>query len=68
MKTKTNGENIYKTVNAWLRNFRSILAFLKKEIKDTKRQTGRKMLGEQLSSFHSSKFNTFGKKFIIQIT
>ena len=51
MKTKENTENIYKILNAWLRNYRSILAFMKKEIKDTKRQTGRKMLGEQLSSF-----------------
>ena len=37
MKTKENGENIYKMLNAWLRNCRSILAFMKKEIKDTKR-------------------------------
>ena len=34
MKTKENGENKYKLVNAWLRNCRSILAFMKKEIKD----------------------------------
>ena len=27
MKTKENGRNIYKMVNAWLRNCRSILAF-----------------------------------------
>ena len=27
MKTKKNGENIYKVLNAWLRNCRSILAF-----------------------------------------
>ena len=51
MKTKENGENIYKMLNAWLRNCRSILAFMKKEIKDTKRETGRQMLGEQLSRF-----------------
>ena len=51
MKTKENGENIYKMGNAWLRNCRRILAFMKKEIKDAKRETGRKMLGEQLSSF-----------------
>ena len=51
MKTKKYGENIYKMLNAWLRNCRSILAFMKKEIKDTKRETGRKMLAEQLSSF-----------------
>ena len=30
MKTKENGENIYKVLNAWLRNYRSILAFMKK--------------------------------------
>ena len=36
MKTKENGENIYKMLNAWLKNSRSILAFMKKEIKDTK--------------------------------
>ena len=43
----------YIMVNTWLRNCRSILALMKKEIKGTKRETGRKMLGEQLSSFHS---------------
>ena len=37
-KTKENGENIYKMLNAWLRNCRSILAFMKMEIKDTKRE------------------------------
>ena len=37
MKTKENGEHIYKMLNAWLRNRRSILAFMKMEIKDTKR-------------------------------
>ena len=51
MKTKENGENIYKMLNAWLRNCRGNLAFMKTEIKHTKRETGRKMLGEQLSSF-----------------
>ena len=51
MKTTENGENIYKMPNAWLRNCRSILAFKKKKIRDTKREIGRKMLGEQLSSF-----------------
>ena len=51
MKTKENEENIYKMLNAWLKNCRNILAFMKKEIKDTKRETGRKMLGEQFSSF-----------------
>ena len=47
MKMKGNGENIYKMMNAWLRNCRSILAFIKKEIKNTKRETARKMFGEQ---------------------
>ena len=42
---------VYKMLNAWLRSCRSILVFMKKEIKDTKTETGRKMLGEQLSSF-----------------
>ena len=37
MKTKENGENVYKMLNAWLRNCRSIVAFMKMEIKDTKR-------------------------------
>ena len=41
MKTKKNGENIYRTVNAWLRNCRSILAFIKREINDTKRERER---------------------------
>ena len=39
-----------KMMNAWFRNCRSILDFMKKEIKDKKSETGRKMLGEQLSS------------------
>ena len=47
MKTKENGESIYKMLNAWPRNCRKILAFIKKEITDTKGETGRKMLGEQ---------------------
>ena len=51
MKTKENGENIYKMLNTWLRNCRSILVFMEKEIKYTQRETERKMLGEQLSSF-----------------
>ena len=38
---KENGENIYEMLNAWLRNSRSILAFMKKEIKE-KRERGRK--------------------------
>ena len=51
MKTKENGKSIYKILRAWLRNCRSILEFMEKEIKDTKRETGRKIPGEQLSSF-----------------
>ena len=61
---KKNGEHISKMLNARLRNCRSILAFMKKEIKDTKREreTGRKMLGEQLSSgvFNSIFMNSKG--------
>ena len=30
MKTKENGGNIYKMRNAWLKNCKSILAFMKK--------------------------------------
>ena len=41
IKTKENGENIYKIMNAWLRNCRSILVFMKKGIKDTKRERER---------------------------
>ena len=40
-KTKENGENTYKMLNVWLRDYRSILAFMKKEIMDTKRETVR---------------------------
>ena len=60
MKTTENGENIYKMMNAWLRNCRSILAYMTKEIKDTKRETGRKMLGEQLLVFNSIFMNNKG--------
>ena len=42
MKTKENGENIYKILNAWLSNCRSILAFMKREIKYTKRERDRR--------------------------
>ena len=37
LKTKENGENIYKMLKVWLRNCRSILVLMKKEMKDTKR-------------------------------
>ena len=40
-----------KMMNACLRNCRSIFTFVKKKIKDTKSETRRKILGEQLSSF-----------------
>ena len=50
MEAKENGENIYKMLNAWLRNCRNILAFRgNKGYK--KREIVRKLLGEQLSSF-----------------
>ena len=42
-------------MNAWVSNCRDIPVFMRKEIKDkkrgTKRDTRRKMLGEQLSGF-----------------
>ena len=41
MKTKKKGENIYKMINAWLRNC-SFVVFMKKEIKYTKRERDRK--------------------------
>ena len=45
-KTEENKENIYKIMNAWLMNCRSIFNCMKKQIKDTKRKTEREMLGE----------------------
>ena len=47
MKMKENGENINNMLNAWLRNSKSILAFMKKEIKDAKR---RRLEGKCLES------------------
>ena len=41
IKTKENEESIYEIQNAWLRNRRSILAFMKKEIKDRERERER---------------------------
>ena len=39
MKTKKNGGNIYKILNAWLRNCKSILAFRRsKEYKERDRK------------------------------
>ena len=38
MKTKENVENICKMLNAWSRNSRSILGFMKKEKKDIKKE------------------------------
>ena len=37
MITKENGEYIYQMLNTWLRNCRSILAFMKNEMKYTQR-------------------------------
>ena len=51
MKTKENGENIYKMLNAWFINCRSIIAFMKKEIKDTKRETRRKNAWRAVEQF-----------------
>ena len=44
-------ENIYKMMSAWLMSCRSIHSFVKKQINNTKRETERKILREQLSSF-----------------
>ena len=75
-KTKENGENIYKILNAWIRNCRSILAFMKKEIKDTKRYTiwvvFNSIFMDNKGPSHTLKGCTFfvinfAKKFIIQI-
>ena len=58
MKTKGNEENIYKMLNAWLRNCRNILTLDKEKGKKEeegnkgyKEKDQKKMLGEQLSSF-----------------
>ena len=40
MKTKENEGNIYKMMNAWLRNCRNILASMKKRTKDTCSERG----------------------------
>lgn len=48
MKTKKIWKNKYEMMNAELRNCRRVLTFMKKEIKDTKGEIGRKMLGKQL--------------------
>ena len=52
MKTKENGENTQdaERLAGELQKY-PCLYEKGKEIKDTKRETGRKMLGEQLSSF-----------------
>ena len=83
MKTKKNGRNIYKMLNAWLRNCRRILAF-----RGNKRYKGRdwknnawRAVEQFLIVFfinnerpshilkgHTFFFITFVKKFIIQIT
>ena len=52
MKTKENFENIYKIMNAWLRNCRTILAFIEKDTKrERERDREEKMVEEQLISF-----------------
>ena len=69
VKTKEHGDIIYKMVNAWLRNCKSIPCLYEKGNKGYKeREIGNKMLGEELSNFHSWRFTTFAKNFIIQIT
>ena len=47
MGKQTNA--IYKMMSTWLRKHKSILVFMSKEIKETRRETGRKMLEEQWS-------------------
>ena len=49
MKTKEKRENLSKMMNAWLRNCRSILAFMKKEMKDTEREREREREREENS-------------------
>ena len=61
MKAKENRENMYKTLNAWLRNWRSILDFMKKEIKDTKRERPEgKYLESSWTAFNSISINNKG--------
>ena len=69
MKRKQNGEDIYKMLNVWLRNCRSIPAFMKKEIEYTKREreTGGKMLEDEvtkLALFNSIFMNNKGPSHI----
>ena len=77
-------EKIYKMLNPWLRTCRSGLVFVKKEIKDTKREIAEKYLENSWAVFNSIFMNnkgpshtlkvhlfffiTFAKKLIIQIT
>ena len=56
MKTKENGENEYKMVNDWLRNCRSFLALMEKEVKDAKRDQ------RQVEQFSQLKVYYFHKK------
>ena len=61
MNTKENGENIYKMLNACFRNSRSILPFMKKEMKDTKRERPEgKCLGSSWVIFYSIFMNNEG--------
>ena len=77
MKTKENEGNIYKMMNAWLRNCRNILASMKKRTKDTSSERGweenawravfNSIFMNNKGPSHTFFFTTFGKKFIIQI-
>ena len=51
MKTKENGEDIYKMLNAWLSYCRSIIVFMQKVNKGYIEKTRKKTLGQMLSSF-----------------
>ena len=61
MKTIENGKKIYKLLNTWLRSSRSILAFMKKEIKDTKGERPKgKCLESNWEVFNSTFMNNKG--------
>ena len=65
MKRKQNGEDIYKMLNVWLRNCRSIPAFMKKEIEYTKRERPEgKCLKTKLALFNSIFMNNKGPSHI----
>ena len=63
MKTKENRENICKTIHAWLRNFRSILSFMKKNKgykRRERKRPGGKCLENSSAVFNSIAMNNRG--------